>query len=351
MMTKNIVPLLALAFVLLSCGNEGNEPIPPTLSSDDKPASVILDTDIGSSTDDLLALTALYRAFDARRIDLKAIMVNRAGAVNARLVDLMNTYYGHPEIPIGRVYDGVQDPDVFIDYWKMAIPEEYPDEPQNLPHTLTKEQLSGLPAAEKLYRKLLAEADDASVYVFSIGFATNIAHLLQSVPDEYSPLNGVDLVKRKVKALYIQGGHYMEKTEFDEPDYNFLQDPGNARILMDQWPVDMYFSPAETGDMFDYDPDVLLADFSKAGLTGSPVYHAYAHHFCSTGQRMWDVVTVLQWLYPEFFTLYGPVRYTIDDQMKLHEHSDADARHYMQYPSDTRSCELIMQFIRWYCTY
>lgn len=59
--------------------------------------------------------------------------------------------------------------------------------------------------ATEVYRKVLSEAEDYSIVISSIGFVQNIAHLLQSEPDQYSPLNGYDLIMKKVKTIVWQG--------------------------------------------------------------------------------------------------------------------------------------------------
>ena len=50
-----------------------------------------------------------------------------------------------------------------------------------------------------LYRRLLAESPDSSVVVVSVGFSTNLGRLLESRGDKYSPLDGIELGKRKIK--------------------------------------------------------------------------------------------------------------------------------------------------------
>ena len=59
--------------------------------------------------------------------------------------------------------------------------------------------------ATEVYRKVLSEAEDHSIVISAIGFVQNIAHLLQSEPDQYSPLNGYDLITKKVKSIFWQG--------------------------------------------------------------------------------------------------------------------------------------------------
>ena len=332
--------LIALHLVLLSASCSDEEDGTGGQSGDQTKIWAIIDTDIGCSADDLIALTTLYEADRSGLLDLKAVMVDRMGLSSLQVTDIMNTYYGCSDVEIGMVHDGVQNPHVFIDYWKMADPGTYTGEP-TFRRTFSDAQLKALPAAEELYRKLLSQAKDQSVVIFSVGFVTNLSHLLQSGGDEYSPLSGVELVRRKVKALYVQGGHFGQAME---PDFNFSQDKANAKVLMEKWPVDMYFSPMETGELFEYRPEAVLADLEKAGQADSPLYHVYSHHNCNTGQRMWDVCAVLQYLHPENFAIYGPVQYTVDDDMVLHEQEGT--HHYMTTVSNDHQRSVVMEYIR-----
>ena len=115
---------------------------------------------------------------------------------------------------------------------------------------------------------------------------------------------------------------------------------------MDKWPTEIWFSPQETGDKFDYTPEMVLADLDEAGLTDSPIYHTYKHHDCNTGQRMWDVCAVMQFLHPECFSVKGPMHYSIDENMILHEKQGTS--HYMTYTETEEQNELIMKHIRKY---
>lgn len=67
---------------------------------------------------------------------------------------------------------------------------------------------TGTTATVTLYRRLLAESPDSSVVVVSVGFSTNLGRLLESWGDKYSPLDGIELVKRKVKFCSVMGGSF-----------------------------------------------------------------------------------------------------------------------------------------------
>ncbi|MBQ6925058.1 MAG: hypothetical protein IJQ73_10485 [Kiritimatiellae bacterium] len=55
---------------------------------------VILDTDIGSSTDDLFALEMLFRYEEAGKCRLLGVVVDRPGEANAAFADAMNAWAG-----------------------------------------------------------------------------------------------------------------------------------------------------------------------------------------------------------------------------------------------------------------
>ena len=67
---------------------------------------IILETDIGNDVDDALALDMLYKYLDAGDIDLLGITINKEGTYPAKYTDIMNTWYGYPQIPIGIIHNG-----------------------------------------------------------------------------------------------------------------------------------------------------------------------------------------------------------------------------------------------------
>ena len=78
-----------------------------------------------------------------------------------------------------------------------------------------------VPTAVEVYRQVLAEAEDHSVVISAIGFATNLADLLRSGPDDKSPLTGLELVGQKVKTVVWQGGWYPPMHGFGSQTYNW----------------------------------------------------------------------------------------------------------------------------------
>ena len=273
--------------VLTSCSSE-DEPATQEKAYTGLPL-VILDTDIASSTDDLFALEMLCRYDEQQRCRLLGVVVDREGEANADFADVMNTYFNHPGVPVGLVQDGIKNPKVWIDYAHVAYMTESDGITPMFLRTINQPGMR--PDGHRLYRRLLAQQPDHSVSIVSIGFVTCLAQLLQSEADEYSALSGVDLVRQKVKCVYLQGGVFGDA---EESDFNFAQGITFAQTFFDLWPkeVDMVFSPMEVGQAVEYTPEQVVADVSWTDR--HPIKQVYMTCNCNTGQRMWDPMCVIQ---------------------------------------------------------
>ncbi len=247
-----------------------------------KAIPMILDSDFGSSTDDLFALMMLNHYIDEGKVNLMGVVVDREGEKNAQLVDVFNTYYGHPDIPIGLERNGVKNPRCFIPYNGIVDLKDAQGNP------LYRRAQEGKPFMDgyKLYRKLLSQADDHSVVVVAIGFVTTLAELFQSGADEYSQLNGVELFGKKVKSVYIQSGRFESGDSLS--GYNMRAASRQSAIFYDKLPhnVDIVMSPSNIGDLMDYPPKDVLVDLSYTEV--NPIKSVYTYYTCDTGQRMWD---------------------------------------------------------------
>ena len=247
-----------------------------------QPVKMILDADFGSSTDDLFALMMLHHYIDDGLVDLKGIVVDREGEKNAALVDIFDTYYGHPDIPIGLERNGVKNPRCFIPYNGICDLKNTKGEPL-FRRTIDTSQC---PDGYKLYRQLLSQADDKSIVVVAIGFATTLAQLMQSGADEYSALGGLELFERKVKSVYIQSGRFELGDSLS--GYNMRAASKQSAVFYDLLPksVDIVMSPSNVGDKMNYLPQDVLSDLSTTEY--NPIKAVYTNYTCDTGQRMWD---------------------------------------------------------------
>ena len=278
--------LLVLALMMQACASKqvALEPV----SVKEKPIPMILDSDFGSSTDDLFALMMLHHYIDDGKVNLLGIVVDREGEKNAALVDIFDTYYGHPDIPVGLERNGVKNPRCFIPYNGVV------DLKDAQGGSLFKRTLDTSKCVEgyKLYRQLLSKAEDHSVVVVAIGFATTLSQLFESGADEYSSLKGVDLFGQKVKSVYIQSGRFESGDSLC--GYNMRAASKQSAIFYDKLPknVDLIMSPSNVGDMMDYLPQDVLVDLSNTEQ--NPIKAVYTNYTCDTGQRMWDTNCLVQ---------------------------------------------------------
>ena len=294
--------------VLTSCSNE-DDPAEHGGGEYTGVPLVILDTDLGSSTDDLFALEMLHRYEQEGRCRLLGVVVDRMGEQNAAIADVMNTYFGHPDVPIGLVREGIAAPPVWIDYGALPTYVNADGSPM---FQRSVSDYGALPDGYVLYRRLLAAQPDHSVSICSIGFVTALAALLQSGGDEYSPLSGVELVRRKVKCIYQMGGVFGQSVE---PDFNFSQGITFAQTFFRLWPedVDMVFSPMEVGQEIEYTPEQVVSDI--VWTDAHPIKQVYMTCNCNTGQMMWDPMAVIQAVEgDDLFTLSPRGRVTLTPQ-------------------------------------
>lgn len=315
--------LLLLLFI--SCQNDD---LQPTLQ-EESPVNVIIDADLGSSTDDLFALMLLYRYADMGLANILAVIVDRPGEDCYAVADVMNTYYGYPKTPIGIVRGNYEEPKKYIDYAGMfAGKEENVKNP--FPRTWTNPSL--LPDGYKLYRQFLAKSKDKSVVILSVGFLLCLNDLINSKPDQYSDLSGKELLRRKVSNIYIMGGKFSEE---EKACYNFRTFCEESYNFLTNIPSDIYvtFSPSETGDMVEYRPEVVLNDL--ADEPNNPIRLTYANYNCDTGQMMWDALVVINAIKGDAlfdFSPWGNVTYDEKCITTFNTEPDGHCRYQMPQP-------------------
>src|SRR5690606_37364879 len=101
---RTVVPVVAL-IVAVGCTRKstGNE---VSQVNNPPPVKVIFETDMGNDIDDALALDMLYKYADDNKVEILAITLNKNNKYAPLFVDILNNWYGYPDIPIGMVTDG-----------------------------------------------------------------------------------------------------------------------------------------------------------------------------------------------------------------------------------------------------
>ena len=224
---------------------------------------IIFETDMGNDIDDAMALDMLYKYVDAGKARLLAVTINKEGTAPAEFVDIMGTWYGYPDVPVGIIRGGADCETDAVNYAKAVVRMKSDDG-----SPLFERSCSGYenyPDAYILYRKILAGMPDNSVTVVSVGFSTNLARLLETSADEYSPLSGKELVARKVKMLCAMGGCMSDR---DFYEYNIVKDIESAKKVFEEWPTALVTSPFEVG---------IGIEFAVVALADNRQYRNFKH--------------------------------------------------------------------------
>ena len=242
--------------------------------------SVIFDTDMGPDYDDVGALTLLHAMADNGEVNILATVSSNMYSNTVPCIEIINRYFGRPDIPLGAPRSGVDIVEQRFkdreDYWPVALPKNYYHETKSA---------EDAPDAVSVYRKVLSSQPDESVNIITVGFLTNLAALLQSQPDEYSDLNGVELVQKKVKLLISMAGTFPEGWEF-----NVCTDSTASVIVFEQWPTPVLISGFEIGVEILTGLKLIASD-----ITNSPVKEVFTMGLSvdTEGRSSWDQTAVL----------------------------------------------------------
>src|SRR5690349_14556009 len=207
--SRAFLVLMLLAW-LGACESRKKPAATRPVSASTEPVSVIFDTDIGPDIDDVGAMAMLHAFADNGEARILGVMSCNPNQWTAPAIDVLNTYFGRGDLPIGAPKNG----GVIIGNWYDWAEKLVPTYPHNLDST------SYAMDAVAAYRKLLAAQPDSSVTIVTVGFLTNLKNLLASPKDEFSNLTGKQLVAKKVKQLVSMAGKFPQGKEF-----NLEQDP------------------------------------------------------------------------------------------------------------------------------
>lgn len=273
---KNFVSVI-MVFLLIfySCSNHQQV-------KSDKVVRMIFDTDMGPDYDDVGALAFLHAMADSGRVDILATVASNKHNLVAPSVDVINTYFGRGELPIGAPKtSGVN---LGSDqHWADSIVEKYP-------HSVNS--TSDVTDAVEIYRKIMSNQSDKSVTIVTVGFLTNLNNLLKSGPDNISPLTGKELVEKKVKRLVSMAGKFPEGKEF-----NIYMDSTASKYVYENWPGEIIFTGFEIG--WEIRTGLKLIN---SGIKNSPVKDVFRISIPLSeedkyGRMSWDETAVLIGVY------------------------------------------------------
>ena len=195
----------------------------------------ILGTDWSSDCDDVLAVRLICRAHRAGEISLLGVNIDDKIDESARSLSAFMQTEGCEDIPIG--FDRTAKQHCRNPRYQKRLCE--------LPSRLKSNDEAE--DSVKLYRRLIADAP-GPVEIAEIGFLQSLAALLRSQPDDISPLSGYDLIKSKVKKLWVMAGKWDER---GGKEHNFCCTRATRKggaLICKKWPTPIAFLGWEVGN-------------------------------------------------------------------------------------------------------
>jgi inosine-uridine nucleoside N-ribohydrolase len=164
------------------------------------------------------------------------------------------------------------------------------------------------------------------VTIITVGFLTNLSALLRSQADQYSPLNGRELVQKKVNRLVSMAGKFPSGGE-----YNIKEDVPAARYVYENFPTKILFSGFEIGDNIRSGIPLV----TNAAIRNSPVKDVF--RICTSmvpgdkeGRQSWDQTAVLVAVrgYEPWYTVQEG-RIVIEENGNNEWNSEARGQHHL----------------------
>jgi inosine-uridine nucleoside N-ribohydrolase len=285
---------------------------PPTAGLAEPPAGrpvpLIFDTDMGNDVDDAMAVSVIHALQSRGECKLLAVTLTKDNEYAVRCVDLLNTFYGRGDVPIGVVSGGVLPGEG--KYLRQVATASDGGRLRYLHDLLNRDDA---PEAVGLLRKILAAQPDGSVVMVQVGFSTNLAGLLKSGPDDVSPLDGKALVKQKVRLLSTMAGAYAEEVKAKK-EFNVARDVPAAQTVFHEWPTPIVASGWEIGNAIRQPARSMQDDYGY--VPHHPLREAYDYYRgLQNDQPTYDLTSVLYAVRPDrgYFTMSEPGRIVVED--------------------------------------
>jgi inosine-uridine nucleoside N-ribohydrolase len=288
-----------------------------------EPVRFVFDTDLGNDVDDAMALAVAHALQNRGECKILAITTTKDNPYVAPMADVLNTFYGRPEIPIALVKNGATKEDGKYNRQVLELKDD--DGKPRYPRTLTPDELAKLPDAVPFLRKLLASEPDGSVVLVQIGFFTNFARLLDTPADDISPLTGKELIAKKVKLLSLMAGSFNSS---GLREYNVINDIPSAKKMATEWPTEMVFNGFEIGEQIQHPGASMKEDYGYVKY--HPLKDAYQfYRGLDNSQPTFDLCSVLYAIRPNrgYFTLSAPGTVTVLDDGRTIFTPGANGKH------------------------
>lgn len=231
----------------------------------------ILGTDWWTDCDDAVAVRLLARFIKKGEINLKGIIINAC------------MEYSFASLKGFLLNEGIENIPMAIDLDATDFGGS-PSYQKRLKETFCPD-ISNPKESDpvKLYRKLLAESEKP-LEIMEIGYLQVVSKLLESEPDEISPLSGLELIKEKVKKFWVMAGKWDKD---GEKENNFCRNERSRKageIFCRLCPVPVTFLGWEVG--FNV---ITGGNLNK----DDALYKVLCDHGSVNGRSSWDPMLIL----------------------------------------------------------
>jgi len=295
-----------------------------------QPVPIIFDTDMGNDVDDALALAVLHALESRGEAKLLAVTLTKDNRYAAPYVDLVNTFYGRPDIPIGVVKNGKTPEDSAM--IRVPCERKRADGTPVYPRRLNDG--STAPDASTVLRRVLESQPDNSVTIVQVGFFTNMARLLDT---------DRDLIARKVRLLVVMAGAFPTGIA----EYNVKTDLPASRKVFAEWPTPIVASGLEIGNSILYPAVSIERDYRY--VENHPIVDAYrAYKKMPYDRQTWDLTAVLYAVRPDrgYFPLSPPGQISTDEKGRTHFTESPGGKHRYLIVNDTQRVRVLEALVQ-----
>lgn len=202
----------------------------------------ILDTDVGSDCDDMMAIAYFLAKNKTENINLDAITYSFTSPYGPAAIKALCRSLGQKNMEVGIRED--VDVENKGDQYSKSVAVQF----------ALKDEFKTCENAVTVLRRRLA-GSEKKITLVGVGLFTNFSALLDSEPDEFSDKTGVELVADKCERFICMAGCFSDedkyKTQRDtgkrHSEWNIICDLKSARNFIKKCPVPVVFLPYEVG--------------------------------------------------------------------------------------------------------
>lgn len=273
----------------------------------------IIDTDFDCDVDDIAAVRIATQLDREGTIDLQGVMLCTKGSEKALHGLLSDDGYHNMKIGTSAVdFQGKST------YWEVLEP-----------FSQTKMKAAD---AVRMYKYILYRCEN-KVTIVTTGYLTNIEALLRDK-------DGFNLVKEKVKAIYITGGAGYDNN-LSHLDHPYARQA--TRYVIDRCPCDLVFISGEVSNKFNCGGTIVKEFPGDIMAKAFVAYGNYWNQDMTLGRYAWDPFTV-------YVAAYGPERTmtTLTDTTIVYNTKDGTAQYVDKKPYNAKYVDTIATNTAWY---